>query len=146
MIDKIKSNKPDFQVLAFFQTEVDRRSTAIAISNRQRTSSGKRAVSLVAASSQGSETWLFALTCFCYGIGRGTVTAPLYNTVLSGVSPKDAGAASGIASTAQQVANSIGIAMIGLLVFSTLPKHPTTADLLGDLRTRCFFLALDSTK
>jgi EmrB/QacA subfamily drug resistance transporter len=81
-----------------------------------------------AASSQGSETWLFALTCFCYGIGRGTVTAPLYNTVLSGVSPKDVGAASGIASTAQQVANSIGIAMIGLLVFSTLPKHPTTLD------------------
>ncbi|MBV8588307.1 MAG: MFS transporter [Verrucomicrobia bacterium] len=81
-----------------------------------------------AASSQGSETWLFALTCFCYGIGRGTVTAPLYNTVLSGVSPKDAGAASGIASTAQQIANSVGIAMIGLLVFSTLPKHPTTVD------------------
>jgi MFS family permease len=76
----------------------------------------------------GHETFAFALTCFCYGIGRGFVTAPLYNTVLSGVPAADAGAASGLASTMQQVANSIGIALIGAVVFSVMPKQPAPAD------------------
>lgn len=76
----------------------------------------------------GHETFGFALTCFCYGIGRGFVTAPLYNTVLSGVPAADAGAASGLASTMQQVANSVGIALIGAVVFSVIPKQPTPAD------------------
>jgi EmrB/QacA subfamily drug resistance transporter len=74
------------------------------------------------------ETFGFAFTCFCYGIGRGFVTAPLYNTVLSGVPAADAGAASGLASTMQQVANSIGIALIGAVVFSVIPKRPVPAD------------------
>jgi predicted MFS family arabinose efflux permease len=74
------------------------------------------------------ETFAFALTCFCYGIGRGFVTAPLYNTVLSGVPAADAGAASGLASTMQQVANSVGIALVGAVVFSLMPKHPAPAD------------------
>lgn len=76
----------------------------------------------------GHETFVFAFTCFCYGIGRGLVTAPLYNTVLSGVPAADAGAASGLASTMQQVANSIGIALIGAVVFSVMPKQPGPAD------------------
>ncbi|MBV9490447.1 MAG: MFS transporter, partial [Verrucomicrobia bacterium] len=74
------------------------------------------------------ETFGFACTCFCYGIGRGLVTAPLYNTVLSEVPLIDAGAASGLVSTMQQVANSVGIALIGAVVFSVIPKHPAPAD------------------
>jgi EmrB/QacA subfamily drug resistance transporter len=68
----------------------------------------------------------FVLTCFLYGIGRGLVTSPLFNTVLSGVSPKDAGAASGVTSTMPQLANSVGIALIGAAVFSVIPKHGAT--------------------
>jgi MFS family permease len=73
------------------------------------------------------ETLLFAVTCFIYGIGRGFVTAPLFNTVLSGVPARDAGAASGVASTMQQVANSIGIAVIGAVVFNLISKDPHPA-------------------
>lgn len=70
------------------------------------------------------ETLLFGITCFVYGIGRGFVTAPLFNTVLSGVPARDAGAASGVASTMQQVANSVGIAVIGAVVFSVISANP----------------------
>jgi EmrB/QacA subfamily drug resistance transporter len=68
----------------------------------------------------------FVLTCFLYGIGRGLVTSPLFNTVLSRVPPKDAGAASGVTSTMPQLANSVGIALIGAAVFSVIPKHGAT--------------------
>src|SRR5215472_8576380 len=65
----------------------------------------------------------FVFTCFLYGIGRGLVTSPLFNTVLSGVPAKDAGAASGVTSTMPQLANSVGIALIGAAVFSVIPKQ-----------------------
>jgi hypothetical protein len=81
-----------------------------------------------AANVHGQQTALFVFTCFSYGVGRGLVTAPLYNTVLSGVPARDAGAAAGIVSTAQQVANSVGIAVLGAVAFSVLPPHATAAD------------------
>jgi hypothetical protein len=68
------------------------------------------------------------VACFVYGVGRGLVTAPLYNTVLSGVPVRDAGSAAGVASMAQQVANSVGIAVIGAIVFSVIPSHAASAD------------------
>jgi predicted MFS family arabinose efflux permease len=68
----------------------------------------------------------FVMACFLYGIGRGIVTAPLYNTVLSGVAHKDSGAASGVTSTMPQLANSVGIALIGAVVFSVIPKNGAT--------------------
>ena len=71
-------------------------------------------------------TLSFVLTCFIYGIGRGIVTSPLYNTVLSGVPHRDAGAASGVTSTMPQLANSVGIALIGAVVFSAIPKQGAT--------------------
>jgi EmrB/QacA subfamily drug resistance transporter len=85
-------------------------------------------LSVQAAASHGQASLPFVLTCFVYGIGRGLVTAPLYNTVLSGVPARDAGSAAGVASMAQQVANSIGIAVIGAIVFSVIPSHATPAD------------------
>ncbi|HET9376532.1 MAG TPA: MFS transporter [Chthoniobacterales bacterium] len=85
-------------------------------------------MSIQANGSHGHASLLFVLTCFIYGIGRGLVTAPLYNTVLSGVPARDAGFAAGVASMAQQVANSVGIAVIGAIVFSAIPSHATAAD------------------
>jgi EmrB/QacA subfamily drug resistance transporter len=76
-----------------------------------------------AAATPAHLTAAFVFTCFLYGIGRGLVTSPLFNTVLSGVPPKDAGAASGVTSTMPQLANSVGIALIGAAVFSVIPRH-----------------------
>jgi EmrB/QacA subfamily drug resistance transporter len=84
------------------------------------------ALALEAARVPGHLTLSFVLTCFLYGIGRGIVTSPLYNTVLSGIPQKDVGAASGVTSTMPQLANSVGIALIGAVVFSAIPKHGLT--------------------
>ena len=84
------------------------------------------ALGLQASQTPTHLTVTFLLTCFLYGIGRGIVTAPLYNTVLSGVPEADAGAASGVASTMPQLANSVGIAVIGAAVFSVIPKQGAT--------------------
>jgi EmrB/QacA subfamily drug resistance transporter len=81
------------------------------------------ALALLAAQAPGHLTPSFVLACFIYGIGRGIVTSPLYNTVLSGIPLKDAGAASGVTSTMPQLANSIGIALIGAVVFGMIPKN-----------------------
>ncbi len=80
----------------------------------------------LAAPVPGHLTPSFVMACFLYGIGRGIVTAPLYNTVLSGVPHKDSGAASGVTSTMPQLANSVGIALIGAVVFAVIPKTDAT--------------------
>ena len=84
------------------------------------------ALALLAAPAPGHLTPSFVLACFIYGLGRGIVTSPLYNTVLSGIPHKDAGAASGVTSTMPQLANSVGIALIGAVVFGMIPKNGAT--------------------
>jgi EmrB/QacA subfamily drug resistance transporter len=86
------------------------------------------ALALEASNIHGQQSFLFVFSCFLYGIGRGLVTTPLFNTVLSGVPTQDAGAAAGIVSTAQQVANSVGIAVLGAVAFSVIPHHATASD------------------
>ena len=71
-------------------------------------------------------TFNFLATCFLYGIGRGIVTSPLYNTVLGNIPVSDAGVASGMVSTMQQLASSVGVAVIGAVIFSVIPKHGAT--------------------
>jgi predicted MFS family arabinose efflux permease len=80
----------------------------------------------LAAPAPGHLTASFVLACFIYGIGRGIVTSPLYNTVLSGIPHQDVGAASGVTSTMPQLANSVGIALIGAVVFGMIPKNGAT--------------------
>jgi EmrB/QacA subfamily drug resistance transporter len=87
---------------------------------------GIAGLALEASGVPGHLKFGFLATCFLYGIGRGIVTAPLYNTVLANVPAQDAGSASGVASTMPQLANSIGVAVIGAIVFSVIPKHGAT--------------------
>lgn len=54
------------------------------------------------------------------GGGMGLLVAPLADVVLSGVRGRDAGSASGILSTAQQVGAAIGVAVIGVIFFGLL--------------------------
>ncbi len=63
-----------------------------------------------------------------YGCGQGFTIPPFFNTVLSEVRPSEAGSASGVLSTLQQLAGSIGVAVIGLVFFGTLGLHPERAD------------------
>ncbi len=63
-----------------------------------------------------------------YGVGRGFMIGPLFNTVLGGIRHANAGAASGVLSTAQQIAHAIGVAVIGSIVISFLPPTPGPDD------------------
>ena len=66
--------------------------------------------------SHGSIAWL-ALPLLLDGAGMGLVMGPMVSTVLAGVSPQHAGAASGVLATAQQMGNALGIAVIGVVFF-----------------------------
>lgn len=54
------------------------------------------------------------------GAGMGLVITPLTATVLAGLEPQRAGAASGALATMQQVGNALGVAVTGVLFFGAL--------------------------
>lgn len=57
---------------------------------------------------------------FLVGAGQGLCITPLTTTVLSHADPETAGAVSGALSTMQQVGNSVGVAVIGVLFFDAV--------------------------
>jgi MFS family permease len=59
------------------------------------------------------------------GLGLGCVIAPLVNVVLAGVDPADAGSASGVLTTIQQVGGAVGVAVVGVIFFGLLGSHST---------------------
>jgi hypothetical protein len=54
------------------------------------------------------------------GAGMGLCITPLVSIVLMSVDPRRAGAASGTLSTVQQLGNSLGVAVTGMLFFGAL--------------------------
>jgi EmrB/QacA subfamily drug resistance transporter len=70
------------------------------------------------------------------GLGLGCVIAPLVNVVIAGVRRQDAGSASGVLTTAQQLGGAVGVALIGVIFFGLLGGHASavTADLATRLR------------
>jgi MFS family permease len=65
-------------------------------------------------------TWLMTPALLVIGAGMGMVVAPLSAMVLAAAGPRHAGAASGILSTAQNVGNALGVAVIGVVFFGAL--------------------------
>jgi EmrB/QacA subfamily drug resistance transporter len=61
------------------------------------------------------------------GFGMGMVMAPLISIVLSGISPQYAAAASGVLSTATQVGNAAGVAIVGIVFYGALGSQPQPA-------------------
>lgn len=54
------------------------------------------------------------------GLGLGAVIAPLITIILAGVPGRDAGSASGVLTTFQQLGGSIGVAVVGVVFFAQL--------------------------
>lgn len=54
------------------------------------------------------------------GLGMGLVLAPLSSVVLAGLAPTHAGAAAGVLATAQQLANALGVAIIGIIFYGAI--------------------------
>ncbi len=68
----------------------------------------------------GVPVWHLLTPLFVGGLGMGMVVASFVGFALSGVPLKAAGSASGLLSTFQQVASSVGIALIGVVFFGGL--------------------------
>lgn len=57
---------------------------------------------------------------FLNGLGTGFAVSPLAANVLTRMSPRHVGAASGVLTTGIQVGNAIGVAIIGIIFYDTL--------------------------
>jgi EmrB/QacA subfamily drug resistance transporter len=65
-------------------------------------------------------SWQLIPALLVCGLGLGSVVAPLVNVVLAGIRGQDAGAASGVLTTVQQVGGAVGVAVIGVVFFGLL--------------------------
>ncbi|MDH2325415.1 MFS transporter [Cereibacter sp. SYSU M97828] len=64
--------------------------------------------------------WDFVPPLLVCGTGMGLTVASLFQTILAGVPPQDAGSGSGALQAFQQVGAALGIALVGQIFFSTL--------------------------
>src|SRR5260370_32826739 len=55
----------------------------------------------------------YILPLVIYGLGQGSLQAPLVNFILADVPPDDAGSASGVVTMLQQLSFALGVAVIG---------------------------------
>jgi EmrB/QacA subfamily drug resistance transporter len=81
-------------------------------------------------------SWQLIPALLVCGLGLGSVVAPLVNVVLAGIRGQDAGAASGVLSTVQQVGGAVGVAVIGVIFFGLLGSQAAGVadDVLPGLR------------
>ena len=68
----------------------------------------------------GIHSWQMIAPLAVNGIGFGLIVAPLIDLVLSGVPQRDAGSASGLVNTIQQLGVAFGIALVGTIFFDHL--------------------------
>ena len=77
------------------------------------------AVMLTGLTDTTSVGWLVA-ACIVFGLGFGLVSAPVNNTALSGMPRAQSGVAAAIVSTGRQVGQTLGVAVAGALLASSL--------------------------
>jgi MFS family permease len=72
--------------------------------------------------SRGSDlsAWDLAAPLSVAGFGMGMVFVPMFDVILAGVEPQQLGSASGLLETIQQLAMSLGIAVVGTVLFGVL--------------------------
>jgi predicted MFS family arabinose efflux permease len=70
--------------------------------------------------SYDSGTLFFVITYGLFGIGAGIVNPPISNGIMSGVPKAQAGVASGMNSSARQLGQSLGVAIVGSVLAASL--------------------------
>ncbi|MFI9050732.1 MFS transporter [Streptomyces sp. NPDC053427] len=78
------------------------------------------AIVLVGTAGTGLTAWALAPPLVLIGVGNGLLVTPLLNAVLGNVGPKEVGMASGVLSTCQQVGGAVGVAVVGVLYYTSL--------------------------
>ena len=78
--------------------------------------------------------WNLAPALLIYGTGQGFVMPTLFSTILINIKGHDAGSASGVLSTVQQVSFAMGVAVIGTVFFESLDPGGGVASFVHALR------------
>src|SRR5262249_13597387 len=65
-------------------------------------------------------SWQMILPLFAAGAGFGLVVAPMIDLVLTDVPVEDAGSASGVLNSTQQIGMAFGVALVGVVFFGLL--------------------------
>jgi predicted MFS family arabinose efflux permease len=79
-------------------------------------------------SADAAAGWVFA-TFFVYGFSNGLVASQINRVLLHDIPPAGSGAASGINSTARQIATALGVATIGMIFATVSEDHGVHAAL-----------------
>jgi EmrB/QacA subfamily drug resistance transporter len=89
-------------------------------------------VDLVLRSAGGGVTaWELVAPLALTGFGMGMVFVPMFDVILAGVAPHELGSASGLLESVQQLAMSIGIAVVGTVLFDQLGAGHGSAAFVG---------------
>jgi MFS family permease len=75
----------------------------------------------------GLSAWQLAAPLAVTGFGMGMVFVPMFDVILAGVRPHELGSASGLLESVQQLAMSLGIALVGTALFGHLAGHDPAA-------------------
>jgi len=75
---------------------------------------------IIAGLGDSIDHWSFLPPLLLAGLGLGLGFSALFQTVLNGIPPRDAGAAAGSLQAFQQVGGSIGVALVGQIFFASL--------------------------
>jgi len=102
---------------------------------------GEGVLLLAVAERPGSVAWLVP-GLLLTGAGMGLCITPLTSTVLAHVDPQRAGAVTGVLSTMQQVGNSIGVAVTGVIFFGQLSAGYARAFKLSLAELSCLLVAV----
>ncbi|MGZ4311348.1 MAG: MFS transporter [Solirubrobacteraceae bacterium] len=89
-------------------------------------------VDLVMRSANGGlSAWELAGPLAITGFGMGMVFVPMFDVILAGVAPHQVGSASGLLESVQQLAMSLGIAVVGTVLFDSLGSGHGPAAFVG---------------
>jgi EmrB/QacA subfamily drug resistance transporter len=72
-------------------------------------------------------SWEMLPALLVAGFGMGLILPPLVDVILAGVSSDDAGAASGVLSSTNQLGNAVGVAIIGVIFFGLLATQASSS-------------------
>jgi hypothetical protein len=75
----------------------------------------------------GTGTWEMLPALLVAGFGMGLILPPLADVILAGVPVGDAGAASGVLSSTNQLGNAVGVAIIGVVFFGLLASQASAS-------------------
>jgi EmrB/QacA subfamily drug resistance transporter len=86
--------------------------------------------------------WPLVPFAFLIGLGQGFIATPLINLIVANIAPRHAGAASGAVTTANQVSQALGVALIGIVFFGVLGVPGTSAVQLSTHYDQAYVISL----